>query len=93
MYANDKQVGVWRSFRENGMPLEERTYVDGIKEGPTARWQESGAKEFDGAYKADQKDGPFNYYDKEAELTKTEQYTKGHLVGTKKHPKKPKLKP
>jgi antitoxin component YwqK of YwqJK toxin-antitoxin module len=93
MYANDKQVGVWRSWRQNGLQLEEKKYVDGVKEGPTARWQDNGAKEFDGTYKADAKDGTFNYYNKDAELIKTEQYNKGTLIGSKKVPVKAKPKP
>ncbi len=89
MFAGDKQVGVWRSWRDNGIPLEERKYVDGLKDGPTTRWQPSGAKEFEGAYKADEKDGTYSYFDKDNELTKTEEYKNGRLISSKKYPKKP----
>jgi antitoxin component YwqK of YwqJK toxin-antitoxin module len=84
MYAADKQVGVWRSWRENGKALEEIQFADGLKEGPITRWQENGARELEGAYKADKKDGTFRYYDEEGELAKTEQYSAGRLVSTKK---------
>jgi antitoxin component YwqK of YwqJK toxin-antitoxin module len=92
-YDSDKQVGVWRSWRENGMPLEERHYVAGMKEGTAIRWQKNGAKEFEGAYKGDEMDGPFNYFDGDTNLIKTEQYQNGRLVSTKKFPKKNKPKP
>jgi antitoxin component YwqK of YwqJK toxin-antitoxin module len=57
------------------------------------RWQQSGAKELEGAYKADLKNGTFSYYDEDGELTKTEEYKAGMRVGVKiikqPSPKKP----
>jgi antitoxin component YwqK of YwqJK toxin-antitoxin module len=87
-YSNGEQVGVWRSFRADGSPLEELHFAGGAKDGPTTRWQVSGVKEIEGSYKADKKDGTFNYFDADGELQKTEEYKAGRLLRTKRHSKK-----
>jgi antitoxin component YwqK of YwqJK toxin-antitoxin module len=63
-------------------------FVAGKKHGATVRWHASGAKELEGSYKDGKKDGTFSYYTEEGELSKTEQYSSGRLVTTKKHPTK-----
>jgi len=68
------------------MLAEETQYLSGKKDGPVTTWQKSGVKEMEGGYKANLKNGAFNYYDEDGALTKVEEYKAGKLLHTKRLP-------
>ena len=85
-------MGVWRYYAENGKPLVEFLFVNGVKNGPTTHWQDNGIQAYEGAQKADKKNGTFRCYDEEGELTKTEEYKTGQRNRVKVYPSKAKKK-
>src|SRR5262245_52800385 len=89
-YDNDKKIGVWRSFREDGSKLEEVEYVNDLQEGKFTRWHPNGVKEVEGQYKAGKKEGTWKFTDQEdGELLRTEDYKADQLIKKtiKKQPK------
>ena len=56
-YANGLQVGTWRAWYENGKPYWRRHYVAGRLEGLEIEWDENGAIDSRGSYRADKREG------------------------------------
>jgi antitoxin component YwqK of YwqJK toxin-antitoxin module len=68
--------GLWISWRENGLKWSESTYNLGVLDGKTASFHENGLINYIGYYAQGEKTGTWEFYDKEGNLLKTEDYSK-----------------
>jgi antitoxin component YwqK of YwqJK toxin-antitoxin module len=62
-YANGEQVGIWRSWYENGRPFWRRRLVAGSNDGPAIEWDHNGTLMSKGEYRAGRREGQWTLTD------------------------------
>jgi antitoxin component YwqK of YwqJK toxin-antitoxin module len=56
-YANGREIGIWRSWYENGKPFRHLRFISGSLDGPEITWDLDGTLISKGAYRAGEREG------------------------------------
>ena len=78
-YAKGEQVGIWRSWYENGKPFWRHRVVAGSLDGPEITWDHKGALMSKGSYRAGEREGLWMVND--LEVTGRGNYRRGAREG------------
>ena len=73
---NDKRVGLWIAYYENGVRWSENEYRDGFKEGKSVSYYPNGIMRYRGHYIEDMKAGTWKFYDENGKVVKEEDFNK-----------------
>jgi antitoxin component YwqK of YwqJK toxin-antitoxin module len=71
------------SYYGDGHPKNSVIYVDGVKQGAGEQWYANGQKEAEGRYAADQREGPWTFWNADGSVDKerTGEYRTGRRIG------------
>lgn len=78
--SNEPFTGRRNQKYDSGVLEWEKTYVDGILDGPAEVYYEDGQLKEKGSFKDGKKDGSWQYYWSSGQLDRTEKYRHGELV-------------
>ena len=73
---NDKRVGLWIAYYENGVRWSENEFRDGFKEGKSVTYYPNGIMRYRGHYIEDIKAGTWQFYDENGKVVKEEDFNK-----------------
>lgn len=73
---NGNRIGLWKSFRRDGLLWSEGYYSDGIRNGITITYHPNGQKYYSGEYTKGVKTGLWKFYNEEGKLIKEKDFSK-----------------
>ena len=72
--AGGKRNGEWTSYFANGIVRSRATFVDGMRQGPTAVYHENGSLYYSGQYHNDKQVGEWLFFDAQGNRLKVARY-------------------
>ena len=81
-YADNRRVGKWTFWYDNGVVAKMGAYKDGKPDGRWAYWRPNGVKEREEYYQDGVRDGLWMFYNDQAKPLRQEEYRGGNRHGT-----------